>query len=214
MTVRAPYGAVGHGGHYHSQSPEAFFTHVPGLKVVVPSSPKEAKGLLLSSIRDPNPVVFFEAKMMYRTSVEDVPEGDFEIPLSKARVVQEGGDVTLIAWGQQVGTAQLAAQDVYNKEGVSVEVIDLRTLTPWDMEAVERSVKKTGRLVVTHEAPLTNGFGAEIVSWAMDNCFWSLQSPPRRVCGYDTPFPLIYEPLYLPSVQRVSAALLDTLHES
>lgn len=214
LTIRAPYGAVGHGGHYHSQSPEAFFTHIPGLKVVIPSSPKEAKGLLLSSIRDDNPVIFFEAKMMYRTSIEDVPEGKFEIPLSRARIVQEGEDLTVVAWGQQLTAAKIAAEEISQKTGASVEVIDLRTLLPWDIETVEESVNKTGRLVVTHEAPITSGFGAEIVATIMDRCFWKLESPPKRVCGYDTPFPLIYEPLYVPSINRVFDAMSEALGDA
>lgn len=211
LTIRTPYGAVGHGGHYHSQSPEAFFTHVPGIKVVVPSTPAEAKGLLLASIREPDPVVFFEPKMMYRTSVEEVPIGDYEIPLGQARVVREGRDITLVGWGQQVAVLQLAAEAVAQHEGVSCEVLDLRTLLPWDREAVEASVNKTGRLLVSHEAPLTSGFGAEITAAVSERCFLRLEAPPQRVCGMDTPFPLVFEPLYLPTVQRVVDAILKSV---
>ncbi|KAK9808306.1 hypothetical protein WJX73_009979 [Symbiochloris irregularis] len=210
MTVRAPYGAVGHGGHYHSQSPEAFYTHVPGLRVVVPSGPREAKGLLLASIQHPDPVVFFEAKMMYRTAVEEVPTGDYTIPVGQARLAREGGDVTIVAWGQMVAVAEQAAAVVQEQGGVSCEVIDLRTLLPWDRATVEASVSKTGRLIVVHEAPITSGFGAEIVAAISKRCFLRLESPPVRVCGYDTPFPLIYEPLYVPSTPRV----VDAIHEA
>ncbi|GAX84862.1 hypothetical protein CEUSTIGMA_g12283.t1 [Chlamydomonas eustigma] len=202
LTVRSPYGAVGHGGHYHSQSPEAFFTHVPGLKVVIPSSPREAKGLLLAAIRDPNPVIFFEPKMLYRTSVEEVPEGDFEIPLGRARILREGSDITLVGWGQQVLVLEQAAKMVKDKLRISCEVIDVRTLQPWDVLTVEASVNKTGRLLVSHEAPITSGFGAEIVATISKRCFLRLEAPPLRVCGMDTPFPLVYEDMYMPSVQR------------
>lgn len=207
LTVRAPYGAVGHGGHYHSQSPEAFFCHVPGLKVVMAASPAEAKGLLLSCIRDPNPVVFFEPKMMYRTAVEDVPEGDYQVPLGVARVVRQGEDVTLVGWGQQVLVLQAAAEQLEAQDGIRCEVIDLRTLVPWDADTVCASVSRTGRLVVSHEAPLTGGFGAEVAAHVAQRCFTRLESPPVRVCGSDTPFPLVFEPLYLPGVARVAAAV-------
>ncbi|GFR49073.1 hypothetical protein Agub_g11100 [Astrephomene gubernaculifera] len=211
LTVRAPYGAVGHGGHYHSQSPEAFFTHVPGLKVVVPSSPTEAKGLLLAAIREPDPVVFFEPKMMYRTAVEDVPEGDFMLPLGEARVLREGGDITLVGWGQQVKVLLQAADQLQSAEGVGCEVIDLRTLAPWDSETVCASVSRTGRLLVAHEAPLTAGFGAEVAATVANRCFTRLESPPVRVCGADTPFPLVFEPVYLPGVERVMEGVRQAL---
>ena len=171
-----------------------------------PQHPHSA-GLLLASIRDPNPVVFFEAKMLYRTAAEEVPTGDYEIPLGAARVAREGGDVTVVAWGQQVAVAELAAREAAEAHGISCEVLDLRTLLPWDAAAVEASVNKTGRLVVTHEAPLTSGFGAEVVSTVADRCFWRLAAPPARVCGYDIPFPMVYEPLYLPTARRVLDAI-------
>lgn len=210
MTVRAPYGAVGHGGHYHSQSPEACYTHVPGVRVVVPSGPREAKGLLLASVQHPDPVVFFEAKMMYRTVVEEVPTEDYTISLGEARLARTGSDVTIVAWGQQVAVAERAAAEVADSHGISCEVIDLRSLLPWDRDTVESSVNKTGRLLVVHEAPITSGFGAEIVAALSKRCFLRLESPPLRVCGYDTPFPLVYEPLYVPSVPKV----VDAIHES
>uniref|UniRef100_K3ZV59 3-methyl-2-oxobutanoate dehydrogenase (2-methylpropanoyl-transferring) n=1 Tax=Setaria italica TaxID=4555 RepID=K3ZV59_SETIT len=148
LTIRTPYGAVGHGGHYHSQSPEAFFCHVPGLKVIIPRSPREAKGLLLASIRDPNPVVFFEPKWLYRLSVEEVPEEDYMLPLSQAEVIRKGSDITLIGWGAQLAVLKEACEDAA-KDGVSCELIDLKTLIPWDKETVEASVKKTGKLLVS-----------------------------------------------------------------
>ncbi|KAL6758550.1 thiamine diphosphate-binding protein [Haematococcus lacustris] len=210
LTLRAPYGAVGHGGHYHSQSPEAFFTHVPGLKVVMASSPAEAKGLLLAAIADPDPVIFFEPKMLYRASVEEVPLGAYTLPLGKAAFLATGNDVTLVGWGQQVLVLQQAAQLALQQDGISCDVISLRTLLPWDVEAVVASVNKTGRVIVSHEAPVTSGFGAEVVSTLTERCFLRLAAPPVRVCGRDTPFPLIMEPLYLPSVQRVLDAIRTT----
>ncbi|KAJ1347371.1 hypothetical protein KIN20_002406 [Parelaphostrongylus tenuis] len=168
LTVRATYGAVGHGGLYHSQCPEANFTHTPGIKVVVPRGPMQAKGLLLSCIRDPNPCIFFEPKILYRLAAEDVPTGDYTLPLSKAEVVSQGSDVTVVSWGTQVHVATEAAQIAKDKLGVSVEVIDLATINPWDEETVVKSVKKTGRLIVTHEAPITSGFGAEIAASIQD----------------------------------------------
>ena len=202
LTVRMPCGAVGHGGHYHSQSPEAFFTHAPGLKVVMPSGPRDAKGLLLASIRDDNPVVFFEPKIMYRTSVEDVPLGDFEVPLGKAKTVRAGSDVTLVGWGSQVGVLMQAAEEVAS-DGIDAEVIDLRTLLPWDTEAVVESVNRTGRLLVSHEAPITSGFGAEVVSTIAKECFLRLEAPPSRICGVDVPFPLVLETAYLPRCSKI-----------
>jgi len=211
LTIRTPCGAVGHGGHYHSQSPEAFFMHSPGLKVVMPSGPKDAKGLLLSSIRDDNPVVFFEPKIMYRTSVEEVPYGDFTVPLGKAAVVREGKDITLVGWGSQVGVLRQAAEEVEKNDGISCEVIDLRTILPWDVDTIAESVTKTGRLLVSHEAPLTAGVGAEIVSTISKECFLNLEAPPLRVCGADTPFPLVLEPFYLPRQSRVIAEIRNSL---
>lgn len=208
LTIRTPYGAVGHGGHYHSQSPEGFFAHVPGLKVVVPSSPAEAKGLLLSCIEAPDPVIFMEPKMLYRTSSELVPAGHYTIPLGQARVLREGTDVTLVGWGQQVLVLQHVAQQVQQQAGISCEVIDLRTIVPWDVKTVASSVNKTGRLLVSHEAPLSSGFGAEIVATISSKCFLRLEAPPTRVCGMDTPFPLVYEPVYVPGVARVLEAVL------
>ena len=176
--------------------------HCPGVKIVIPSGPRDAKGLLLASIRDDNPVLFFEPKIMYRTSVGEVPTGDFAIPLGKASIAREGSDITLVGWGSQVGVLQQAAEEVA-EEGISCEVIDLRTILPWDVETIANSVSKTGRLLVSHEAPITGGVGAEIVSTISKECFLSLESPPTRVCGADTPFPLVWEPFYLPRQFRI-----------
>lgn len=211
LTIRAPYGAVGHGGHYHSQSPEAFFCHVPGLKVVIPRSPIQAKGLLLATIRDPNPGIFLEPKWLYRLAVEDVPLEDFELPLSQAEVMKEGSDITLVGWGAQLSVMERACK-VAETEGISCELIDLKTLLPWDVGTVEASVKKTGRLLVSHEAPVTSGFGAEVAATIMERCFLRLEAPVARVCGLDTPFPLVFEPFYLPNEDRILAAIKSSVN--
>jgi len=163
LTIRSPYGAVGHGAHYHSQSPEAYFAHTPGLVVAMPRSPVQAKGLLLSCIRNNNPCLFFEPKILYRIAEEEVPLEDYEIPLMKAEVIKEGKDLTIVAYGVQTRHARMAAA-LAEQEGISCEIIDMRTILPWDEKTVIESVQKTGRCIVTHEAPLTNGFGAELAS--------------------------------------------------
>ena len=203
LTIRAPYGAIGHGGMYHSQAPEAFLTHAAGIKVVIPSGPLEAKGLLLSCIEDKNPVVFFEPKIMYRLKEELVPEGMYRIPLGKAHVVQEGSDVTIITWGQQVSDSMAASKLLKDRDGIECEVIDVRTLIPLDVPCLRDSVRKTGRIAVVHEAPKTSGFGAEIVSQVSESCFTYLKAPPCRVTGYDIPFPRALEHAYLPSIGRI-----------
>jgi len=203
LTFRAPYGAVGHGALYHSQSPEAYFGHTPGLKVVMPRSPSQAKGLLLACIRDPNPCLFFEPKALYRASVEEVPEGDYTLPLGVAEVVRPGADVTAIAYGAQVHVLLKAAELAAAQDGTSVEVIDLRTVMPWDVETVVASVARTGRALVSHEAPITGGWGAEVAATLQERCFLSLEAPIQRVCGYDTPFPLAYEKFYVPDALKV-----------
>eukprot|EP00923_Selenidium_pygospionis_P053326 GHVN01092374.1.p1 GENE.GHVN01092374.1~~GHVN01092374.1.p1 ORF type:complete len:383 (-),score=33.67 GHVN01092374.1:1482-2630(-) len=210
LTIRTPCGAIGHGGHYHSQSPEAFFTQVPGLKVVIPRGPYQAKGLLLASIRDPNPCIFFEPKLLYRASSDEVPVGDYELPLGQADIVQEGDDVTIVAWGSQVHRTMEAARMAKEKLGVSVEVVDLQTLLPWDAKTVTDSVMKTGRLIVTHEAPITGGFGGEVAASIQERCFFNLTAPIKRVCGYDTPFPLVFEKFYIPDEYKVFEAIKET----
>jgi len=203
LTIRSPCGAVGHGGHYHSQSVESYFAHCAGLKIVVPRGPRQAKGLLLSCIRDQNPCIFFEPKRMYRASTAEIPDEDYMLPIGKAEVLQEGNDVTLVGWGTQISVMQKAAEKAAEELGTSCEIIDLQTIAPWDFETIENSVQKTGRLVITHEAPLTGGFAGEIAATIADNCFTSLEAPIQRVCGYDTPWPLAHESIYIPDFLRV-----------
>ena len=208
MVIRTPVGGGIRGGHYHSQHPEAQFIHVAGLKVVCPSNPYDAKGLLLASIRDPDPVMFFEPKRVYRAAKGDVPEGEYTVPLSSAAVTREGQDVTVVAYGAMLYEALDAAQKASEK-GVECEVIDLRTLWPVDIDTIVASVKKTGRLVVVHEAPRTCGFGAEIVSLVIEKAFYHLEAPPVRVTGFDTPFPYTLEMEYLPLSHRILPAMLE-----
>lgn len=210
LTIRMPCGAVGHGGLYHSQSPEAFFSHCAGLNVVVPRGPLQAKGLLLAAIRCPDPTLVFEPKVLYRQAVEAVPEGDFELELGKAEIVREGTDITMIGWGNQVHRL-LATADMAAAEGISCEVIDLQSILPWDEECVVASVEKTGRCIIAHEAPLTSGFGAEIAATVQERCFLKLEAPVQRVCGWDTPFPLAWEEFYLPSKLRCYDAVKKAL---
>ncbi|CAJ0767716.1 3724_t:CDS:2, partial [Entrophospora sp. SA101] len=200
LTVRTPCSAVGHGGHYHSQSPEAYFAHTPGLKIVIPRSPIQAKGLLLSSIRDRNPVLFFEPKILYRAAV---PVGDYELPIGKAEILKKGKDVTVVGYGSQIYILENAIERIEKEiPGLSCELIDLRSILPWDSETVENSVNKTGRLVIAHEAPQTSGFAAEVIATIMERCFLRLEAPIQRVCGWDIPFPLVYEKFYLPDATR------------
>lgn len=206
LTIRAPYGGGISGGHYHSQSPEAYFAHTPGLKVVIPRNPHQAKGLLLAAIRDPNPVLFFEPKRLYRASVGEVPDSDYQLPLGEAEVTKEGNDITVLGWGAQMEVIEQAVERA-EKEGISCEVIDLRTILPWDVETVAQSVLKTGRLVVTHEAPLTGGFAGEIAATIQQRCFLYLESPIARVTGLDTPFPLALEKEYMPDHLKIFEAI-------
>ena len=211
LTIRTPYGGGIAGGLYHSQSPEAYFAHTPGMKIVIPRNPHQAKGLLLASIRDDNPVLFLEPKRIYRASVGDVPEQDYTLPLGKAEVVQPGNDITLLAWGAQMEVMEKAAK-MAAQDGVSCEVIDLRSLLPWDAETVCQSVEKTGRLLISHEAPQTGGFAAEVAATVQQRSFLSLESPIARVCGLDTPFPLAHEKEYLPDERKVYEAIQRTMH--
>jgi 2-oxoisovalerate dehydrogenase E1 component beta subunit len=209
LVVRTPVGGGIRGGLYHSQSPESLFIHVAGLKVVCPSNPYDAKGLLLAAIRDPDPVLFFEPKRVYRAARGDVPEGDYTVELGKAKVVREGEHVTIIAWGAMLYEVNAAADEA-QKQGVSCEILDLRTLWPVDIDAIEKSVKKTGRVIVVHEAPKTCGFGAELVALVNERCFVNLEAPPVRVTGFDTPFPYTLEMDYLPLAHRILPAILAT----
>lgn len=209
MVVRAPYGGGIRGGQYHSQSPEALFIHTAGLKVVCPSNPYDAKGLLIEAIRDDDPVVFFEPKRVYRAIKMEVPAEPYGIPLSEARVVRAGEQVTCVAWGAMLYEAFSAAEEA-SRQGIDVEVIDLRTLWPLDIDTIVSSVKKTGRLVVVHEAPQTCGFGGELVALVTEHAFLHLEAPPRRVTGWDTPFPQTLEHEYLPLAHRITPALVET----
>ena len=209
MVVRTPMGGGIRGGHYHSQSPESLFIHVSGLKVVCPSNPYDAKGLLLSAIRDDDPVIFFEPKRVYRAAKMEVPDGEYSVPLTSAKIVRAGEHVTVIAWGAMLYEAIDAAEQA-EERGVSAEVIDLRTLWPVDIDTIVASVKRTGRVVVVHEAPRTCGFGAELVALVCEKAFMHLEAPPVRVTGWDTPFPYTLETDYLPLAHRIVPALLET----
>ena len=206
VVIRAPSGGGIKGGLYHSQSPEAYFVHTAGLTVVMPSTPADGKGLLVSAMRSPDPVIFLEPKALYRTAKGEVPEGEYDVPLGKAHTVREGTDVSVISYGAMVPVAEGAAAEA-EKEGVSVEITDLRTLWPLDVEAVDRSVQKTGRAVVLHEAPRTCGFGAELATLVQERSFLHLKAPVARVTGFDTPFPYALEKIYLPDVRRTLDAV-------
>jgi len=208
VVIRAPVGGGIRGGHYHSQHPEAAFIHVPGLKVVCPSSAYDAKGLLLAAIADPDPVIFFEPKRVYRAAKGDVPNGSYSVALSSAAIVRSGRHVTVLAYGAMLYEALDAAAKA-SASGVEAEVIDLRTLWPVDIQTIIDSVKRTGRLVVVHEAPRTCGFGAELVSLVVERAFYHLEAPPVRVTGFDTPFPYSLEMEYLPLSHRILPALLE-----
>jgi pyruvate dehydrogenase E1 component beta subunit len=211
LVVRAPYGAGIHAPEHHSESQEAYFAHTPGLKVVVPSSPHDAKGLLLAAIADPDPVLFFEPKRIYRAIRQEVPEGAYEVPLGPAAVVREGQDVTVVAFGSLLPLARQAA-DALESDGVSVEVLDLRTVWPLDLATVLASIEKTGRCVVVQEAPRSVGLGAEVASLIQEKAFFALRAPVRRVSGLDTAVPFYrMEHYYLPNASKIQAAVRDTL---
>lgn len=211
MVIRIPFGGGIGAAEHHSESMEAIYAHIPGLKVVSPSTPFDAKGLLLASIEDPDPVIFLEPIRLYRAVKEEVPEGWYTQPLGEARVETEGSDVTLITWGAMTKEARQAVA-VLAAEKIQAELIDLRSLVPLDEEAVFASVEKTGRAVVIHEAPRTGGFGGEIAALIQERCLYALSAPIQRVTGWDTVFPLKRsEHLYLPSVERIVAAVRRTL---
>lgn len=211
MVIRMPYGGGIRGGHYHSQSPEAYFVHTAGLKVVVPSDPREAKGLLIASIRDENPVIFMEPKRIYRAARGDVPDGEYVVELGRARVARIGTDVTMLAYGAMLHTVLETADAAASEDGLSCEVIDLRTLMPFDIDTILTSVRKTGRVVIVHEAPRTCGFGAELAATICEKALLSLQAPIIRVTGFDTPFPYTLESEYLPNEKRIRQALAQVV---
>ena len=210
ITVRLPSGGGFSGGPFHSQNPESSFAHIPGLKVVCPATPADAKGLLIEAIQDPNPVLYFEHKHLYRRIKDEVPEERYTIPFGEARMHREGDDISLITWGAMVYTADEAAQKL-ESEGVSVEIIDLRTLAPWDQETVLRSVEKTSKALVLHEDTHTGGFGAEIAATISEEAFESLDAPVRRIAAPDTPVPFSppLEKAFIPQVEDVLAGLRE-----
>ena len=211
MVIRIPFGGGIGAAEHHSESMEAIYTHIPGLKVVVPSTPFDAKGLLLAAIEDPDPVIFLEPIRLYRAVKEDVPDGWYTQPLGEARIESEGSDVTLITWGAMTKEGRQAVA-LLAAEGISAELIDLRSLVPLDEDAIVNSVEKTGRAVVIHEAPRTGGFAGEIIALIQERCLYALSAPVQRVTGWDTVFPLKRsEHHYLPSVERVMAGVRRTL---
>jgi 2-oxoisovalerate dehydrogenase E1 component beta subunit len=211
---RAPWGGGIRAPEHHSEANEHLFTNIPGLRVVMPSSPARAYGLLLAAIRDPDPVMFFEPKRIYRQYKEEVPDDGEALPLDVCFVLRDGTDVTLVTWGAQVKEA-LEAADELAQQGISAEVIDVATLTPLDFDTIAESVQKTGRCVIVHEAPKTAGFGAEIAARLSEECMYDLLAPVERVTGFDTHIPLFrLEMKYLPSVERVVDAAKRTLAAS
>ncbi|EGK08915.1 alpha-ketoacid dehydrogenase subunit beta [Kroppenstedtia eburnea] len=212
ITIRVPYGGGVKTPEMHSDSLEALFLHSPGVKVVVPSNPYDAKGLLISAIRDDDPVIFYEPMKLYRSVKAEVPEEAYTVPLGKAHVVKEGTDVTLIAYGAMVPLCEKAAEQAEKERGIQVEVIDLRTISPFDLDTIIQSVQKTHRAVVVHEAAQTGGVGAELSARIHEEAILSLEAPVVRVTGFDTPYPLTaIEDEWLPTVERVCAGIYKTL---
>ena len=225
MVIRTPYGGGIFGGQTHSQSPESLFTHIAGLKVVVPSTPYDAKGLLIAAVEDPDPVIFFEPKRIYNGPFDghhdrqvktwashplsDVPEGHYVVPLGKAATVREGRAVTVLAYGTMVHVANAAIEE----SGIDAELIDLRSIVPLDVEAIVTSVTKTGRCVIVHEASRFAGFGSELSALVQERCFFHLKSPIRRVTGWDTPYPHAFEWDYFPGPARVAKALKQAMED-
>ena len=213
MVIRVPHGGGIRALEHHSEAPEAFYTHIPGLKVVIPATAYDAKGLLISAIRDPDPVIFFEPKRIYRAFREEVPEEPYTVPLGKARVAREGTDVTLVAWGAMVHVALAAAEQAEAAYGWSCEVLDLRTLSPLDLDTILASIEKTNRCVVVHEAPRQSGFGAEIAALIGERAILHLEAPVVRVAGYDTAMPYYtLEDHYMPSPERTVQAIAGVVN--
>ena len=212
MVVRLPSGGGFSGGPFHSQNPESSFAHIPGLKCVCPATPEDAKGLLISAIEDPSPVLYFEHKHLYRRIKAEVPDERITVPIGKARLHREGTDLSLITWGAMVYTAEEAAQQL-DGDGVSVEILDLRTLVPWDKQAVLESVRKTSKVLVLHEDTHTGGFGGEIAATIAEEAFEDLDAPVKRITAPDTPVPFSppLEKAFIPQVEDVAGALRDLL---
>ncbi|RMD57671.1 alpha-ketoacid dehydrogenase subunit beta, partial [Candidatus Woesearchaeota archaeon] len=207
IVVRFPYGGGIRALEHHSESPETYFIHTAGLKVVVPSNPYDAKGLLISAIKDPNPVIFMEPKRIYRAIKQEIPDDSYTVPIGEAKIVREGKDCTIISWGAMVREAERAAREL-ESAGVDCEVIDVRTLSPCDYKTIIESVKKTGRAVIVHEAPRTLGFGAEISARIQERAILSLKAPIFRVTGPDVPYPLFkLENYYLPNAEKIIEAV-------
>lgn len=214
MVLRCPYGGGVRALEHHSESREAFWAHQPGLKMVIPSGPRNARALLVSAIRDPDPVVFYEAKAVYRAFREEVPEEEETLPIGKSQLVQEGGDLTMISYGAMMRPTLEAASELKEKHGVTADVIDLLTVSPLDDELFVRSVQKTGRALVVHEAPRSFGPGAEIVARLVEKSFYHLEAPIARVTGFDIHMPLFgWEKSYIPNTRRIVAAARKTLSE-
>ncbi len=223
LTIRTPWGGGIRGGQTHSMSPEAFFTHIPGIKVVVPSNPYDAKGLLIAAAECDDPVIIFEPKRLYNGPFDgdpnkpalswakhpkgEVPDGRYTVPLGEAEVVREGSEITIVTYGTLVHVALNTAE----QEGVDAEIIDLKTLAPYDIDTIAASVNKTGRCVVTHEAPRTSGFGAELIAQIQEECFYALEAPIARVTGWDTPYPHAHEWSYFPGPERTARAIKRVL---
>jgi pyruvate dehydrogenase E1 component beta subunit len=213
LVIRIPFGGGIGAAEHHSESTEAIYAHIPGIKVVVPSTPGDAKGLTLAAIEDPDPVVILEPIRLYRSVKEEVDDGEFTVPIGPLRVEREGSDLTLISWGAMMKETRAAAS-LLQEEGVSVEVLDLRTLSPLDRDGLVASVEKTGRAVIVHEAPLTGGFGGEVAAVLAERALYSLKAPVRRVAGWDTVFPLKRsEKHYLPSAERITRAAREILED-
>lgn len=211
LVIRMPSGGVGHGALYHSQSPESLFTHVPGMRVVIPRSPTQAKGLLLAAIESPDPVIFMEPKILYRAAVEHVPQEAFTLPLSKAEVLKEGKDVTIISYGTPLYLCQSAVTAAEKDLKCSIELIDLRTIYPWDRQTVMESVRKTGRCIVVHESMVNAGVGAEVAATIQEGCFLRLEAPVQRVAGWSTHTGLAYEKFVMPDVARIYETIKNVL---
>lgn len=212
MVLRAPYAAGVRALEHHSESREAYYAHTPGLKMVIPSGPRNARALLLSAIRDPDPVVFFEGKSIYRAFREDVPQEEETMPLGEAQIAREGDDITLISYGAMMRPTLEAAETVQEQDGIEAEVIDLLTISPLDHATVAESVGRTGRAVIVNEAPRSFGAAAEVIARLVEKSFWYLQAPIKRVTGYDVIVPLFaYEQAYLPDSRRVADAVRETM---
>ena len=223
VTIRTPCGGGIRGGQTHSMSPEAFFTQIPGVQVVMPSNPYDAKGLLISAIESDDPVIFFEPKRLYNGPFDgdpgkaletwgkhpkgEVPEEHYSLPIGKAEVVREGNDVSIITYGTLVHVALAAAE----RDGIDAEIIDLKTLVPYDIETIAKSVNKTGRCIVAQEAPRTSGFGAELAAQIQEECFYALETPIYRIAGWDTPYPHAHEWAYFPGLTRFTTAMREVL---